>query len=753
MLSNRFQAALPLKILPLFWLGLALGLPASSTAFAADVKLAPDQLDFFEKKVRPILVENCYECHSHDSKKIKGGLLLDTRDGVLKGGETGPALVPGEPDKSLMVEAIRYKNKDLQMPPNDRQLASSEINTLETWVKMGAPDPRTGTDDSQHPYVVDMDKAKKHWSFQPITKPEVPQPDDPQHWSQSAVDHFIMATLLTKGLTPSPQADKVTLIRRATFDLIGLPPTPKEVDDFVADGSTNAFARVVDRLLASPHYGERWGRHWLDIAHFADTKATGNNRDEVYPYAYTYRDYVIRSFNEDLPYDQFIIQQIAADKMPLGDDKRPLAAMGFLTLGSRMNNQANDIIDDRIDIISKGTMAMTASCARCHDHKFDPIPTKDYYALHGVFSSSIEPKEEPLIETPKETPTYQAFKTEYAAKAGALKEFRDDYAKRLRGEIVSKSGAYMMALVDFKRKTNEVSRNVFMEKRGLYAQIGAAWENNMKNWEKKHNPIFAPWFAFAQLSDEEFSTKGKELSAKFFENQEKGKPINEILARTFASPPVSLAQLATRYSSMFSDVDQRWQEALANYESKMKSSTNAVAEPKGLPDAAQEQVRQLMYAGGSPMLLDEQRLNTFINRDNKLRGKVTDLEKAVSDLVVNHPGSPARASVLLDADKPKDSYVFIKGNPGNHGPVASRHFFTILSGDTPQNFKDGSGRLELAKDIASKDNPLTARVMVNRIWLNHFGEGLVRTPDDFGTRGDTPSHPELLDYLASQFIE
>ncbi|HZQ48274.1 MAG TPA: DUF1549 domain-containing protein, partial [Verrucomicrobiae bacterium] len=457
-----------LKLLQFLWFGLILGFLASPALSAEETKLSPEQLDFFEKKIRPIFVENCYKCHSHDSEKIKGGLLLDTRDGVLKGGETGPAVVPGNLEKSLLIVAVHYTNKDLQMPPNDRQLEAGQIHDLEDWVKMGAPDPRTGADDSQHKYVVDMDKARKHWSYQPISKPAVPEPEDAQQWAQTPVDKFILATLLTKNLTPSPRTDKVTLIRRATFDLIGLPPTPKEVDDFVCDNSPEAFAKVVDRLLASPHYGERWGRHWLDVAHFADTKGvTGNGFDERYPYSYTYRDYVIRAFNEDLPYDEFLIQQIAADKLPLGDDKRPLAAMGFLTLGNRFNGQINDIIDDRIDILAKGTMAMTATCARCHDHKFDPIPTKDYYALHGVFSSSIEPKEEPLLETPKETPAYVAFSREYAGRRKALQEFRDGVSKHFKGEMIGKSGEYLLALQDFRHKTNDITRNSFIEKRGL----------------------------------------------------------------------------------------------------------------------------------------------------------------------------------------------------------------------------------------------------------------------------------------------
>ncbi|MDB6016991.1 MAG: Protein of unknown function (DUF1553)/Protein of unknown function (DUF1549)/Planctomycete [Pedosphaera sp.] len=729
----------------------------STTALAlhgTESRLTPEQLDFFEKKIRPIFVENCYKCHSHDSEKIKGGLLLDTHDGVLKGGDTGPAIVAGDPEKSLLIKAVRYRDKDLQMPPNDRPLAADQVSDLEAWVKMGAPDPRTGATDADHKYQVDNEKAKKHWAFQPILQPAIPQPEDPQHWAQTPIDNFILATLTTKELTPAPRADKVTLLRRATFDLIGLPPTPKEVDDFIADNSTNAFATVLDRLLASPHYGERWGRHWLDVAHFADTRGIqANNRDDRYPYAYSYRDYVIRAFNEDLPYDQFLVQQIAGDKLPLGEDKRSLAALGFLTLGNRYGNQINDIIDDRIDIIGKGTMALTVTCARCHDHKFDPIPTKDYYALHGVFNSSIEPKEEPLIETPTNLTAYHAFQGEYTARQAAVDGFRHETSQQFKSEMIGKSGNYLLALTEFKHITNNIARAVFMEKQGLNAQLAGNWDNNLKVWERKHHPIFAPWFAFADLPEADFVPRAKELAAKFHANQEKGKPINPLIAQALANPPTSLAQVAARYTGVFTDVEKRWQEVLALQEAKIKAGTNAPPEPKSLPDVGQEEVRRLMYANNSPMVLDEQRLNNFINRDNKLRNKLATLENALSDLILTHPGSPARAPVLQDADKAKDSFVFIKGNVGNRGPQVPRHFLTILSGDNPPPFNDGSGRLELARAITSSTNPLTARVMVNRIWLNHFGEGLVRTPDDFGSRGDTPTHPELLDYLAWRFMK
>jgi len=610
--------------------------------------------------------------------------------------------------------------------------------------------------------------------------------------SRSAIDNFILAKLQEKKLTPSPPADKVTLIRRASFDLIGLPPSTKEVDDFLADTSTNAFATVVDRLLDSPHYGERWARYWLDLAHFADTKgAVGNNTDPRYLYAYTYRDYVIRAFNEDLPYDQFLLQQIAADKLPLGGDQRPLAALGFLTLGNRFNNQINDIIDDRIDLLCKSTMGLTVNCARCHDHKFDPIPTKDYYALHGVFNSCTEPREGPLLEPPKDTPAYRDFQKQLAAREGAVEKFHEKAAQRIEAEIRGNAGKYLLALHEWKQATNGIARDAFIQRKGLSRQLAAAWDNSLHNWSRKHHPVFAPWFAFAEVPPAEFNQKAAELASRFYANQDSHKPINPLVARMFVNAPASLSQVAARYSSMFADVDKRWQSEWNIYVARKKNADAALrradipvrsndqnssapekgpgapvppdpaadknvrapAEPKGLSDPASEEIRQLLYAKNSPTYLDEQRINNLINQDNKARDQLNNLRRAVNDLKMSHPGSPARAHVLEDAPQPKNSHVFIHGNPGSKGPTVPRHFLVILAGKSPPPFTDGSGRLELAQAIASRDNPLTARVLVNRVWLHHFGEGLVRTPDDFGTRSEPPTHPELLDYLAWQFME
>ncbi|MDB6017911.1 MAG: Protein of unknown function (DUF1553)/Protein of unknown function (DUF1549)/Planctomycete, partial [Pedosphaera sp.] len=360
------------------------------------------QTEFFENKIRPILANNCYKCHSHESPKLKGGLSVEFRETILAGGGTGPAIVPGDPEKSLLIKAVQYTDPDLQMPPKDKKLLDTQIADLVAWVKMGAPDPRSTNSAA---YSKEWSKSERdHWSFRPVQKPAVPEVKE-KSWVSSPIDAFIVAKLAENDLKPSPMADKRTLIRRATFDLIGLLPTLKETQDFLADNSPDAFAKVVDRLLASPQYGERWGRYWLDSARYSDTKGDvkRNKEDFRYPYAWTYRDYVVRSFNEDKPYNRFLLEQIAADKLN-SPDRSILAAMGFLTLGDHFNDSLNDVINDRIDVVTKGTLALTVTCARCHDHKFDPIPTKDYYSLRGIFASSVEPAEEPLLLPVKMTP-------------------------------------------------------------------------------------------------------------------------------------------------------------------------------------------------------------------------------------------------------------------------------------------------------------------------------------------------------------
>ena len=335
-----------------------------------------------------------------------------------------------------------------------------------------------------------------------------------QRFIRTPVDNFILAKLEAKGLRPSPEADKRTLIRRATFDLTGLPPTPEEVEAFMADKSPDAFEKVVDRLLASPQYGERWGRHWLDVARYADTKGYVFEEDRHYPYSYTYRDYVIRSFNEDLPYDEFLKEQIAADLLPLGKDKRPLAALGFLTLGRRFVNNINDIIDDRIDVVCRGTMGLTVTCARCHDHKFDPIPTKDYYSLYGVFASSMEPEEEPLLGIDAPAKAFAEYEAEHKKRVAEHDNFEREKQTETLALLRHQAGDYLLTAYEAGQLTDTSKVDGLARSHKLDPGVLHRWMDSLKTWSTSTNSIFAPWAAYAALATNEFSAKIKGACAK-----------------------------------------------------------------------------------------------------------------------------------------------------------------------------------------------------------------------------------------------
>lgn len=465
--------------------------------------LTPADVEFFEKRIRPVLVDKCYGCHSAEAKKVQGGLMLDNRAAIGRGGDSGPAIKPGDAQASRLVSALRYDNEDLQMPP-DGQLSDDVIADFERWVMIGAPDPRDGP----APLAADSiyARAAKHWAFLLPSKQQPPaiEKDD---WATTDIDRFVLARLEGNELVPSPIADARTLVCRLHMDLTGLPPTFQDVKEFAADPSPKAYEQLVDKLLDSEHFGERWARHWLDLARFGDTKGYVFTADRNYPHAYKFRDWVIKALNDDMPYDRFLQLQIAADHLVDEESREHLAAMGFLTLGRRFLNNVHDLIDDRIDVVFRGTMGMTVSCARCHDHKYDPLSQQDYYGAYGIFFSS--------------------------------EERQDD-------------------------------------------------------------------------------------------------------------------------------------------------------------------------------------------------------------------GLPLR---LVDKQKPTNVRVFLRGRHDNRGDVAPRQFIAFFRKEGAKPFESGSGRRELAEAIASRDNPLTARVFVNRVWGHLFGEGLVRTPSDFGLRSDPPTQQDVLDHLAVTFMD
>jgi len=703
--------------------------------------LTPEETQFFEKKIQPIFVNNCFKCHSEagtkDGGKIKGGLRLDTREGLFKGGDSGPVISPGKPEASLLIKAVRYVDNDLKMPPSDKKLSDAQIADLEKWVKMGAPDPRSGPATVIDLYAIEKAKATNHWAFQKIAPPQPPSVADTNGWVQSPIDKYILTELRKQNLAPSKKADKVSLIRRATFDLIGLPPTPKEVDDFVADTSPEAFSKLIDRLLDSPRYGERWGRYWLDLARYADTK--GSIRDESFVGSYTYRDYVIRAFNEDLPYDKFLMQQIAADKIP-GEDKRNFAALGFLTLGNTFNNNNDDIIADRIDVVSKTTLALTMTCARCHDHKFDPIPTMDYYSWYGIFNSSYMPEDGMIIEEGSTNSEAQAFSAQLREKKKALEDFKKGARAQVKKKLFASGGDYMLAIRDLEHSTNGNNgaiRNNLFGSRGLNNRWADAWTAELKKARSEPSRIFAPWIELADFRDSEFAARAPSVLAKY-----RGGNVNPQVTRMLFPAPTSVKQLAARYSRLFSEMEARWEQAAAG------ANPNA-----GLADASFEEIRQLFYKPSSKLHVSDGLIDDIYNRDNRIRNRVRDMDRAITEFEASHPGAPRRAVVMLDKKDPRDSHVHIRGSASDSGPIAPRRFLEVLSGDNRPVFKNGSGRYELAQAIASRSNPLTPRVMVNRIWQEHFGEGIVRTPNDFGVHSEKPSHPALLDYLAWTFME
>jgi hypothetical protein len=712
---------------------------------AADPKLpSPEQIDLFEKKVRPILAEHCFQCHG--PKKQQAGLRLDSRAALLKGSDNGPVVEPGAPEKSLLIEAIRQTGAAKKMPPKSK-LKDDAIEALTAWIKMGVPWPETAT--ARH----DPDAWKRHWAFQSVKRidPPVLQGLGVPAWPRNAVDHFILAKLQAKGLTPSPAADRRTLIRRLYFDLIGLPPSPEEIDKALSDSSAEWYEKLVDKLLASPHYGERWGRHWLDVARYADTKGyIVFGEDPAFPWAYTYRDYVVRAFNEDLPYDRFILEQLAADRLPLGADKRALTALGFITLGGRFMSNPHDILDDRIDVVSRGLMGLTVSCARCHDHKFDPIPSKDYYSLYGVFASSVEPIVPPLFAEPPPTAEYAAFDKELRIREKRLTDFVQVKHAALVRSARLRAGDYLLAAHTTRDHPDAEDFMFVAESGDLNPRMVHRWQVFLERTRKQHDPIFAPWHAFAALPEKEFAAKASALSAQLA-SPDPARPLNPLVVAAFVEPPKSMAEVARRYGELFQHTEQLWDEHLAIAEEL------GIEPPKTLSDPAREELRQFLYGPAMPPQFP---LSPFgdldLLADRASQGVHSKLRKELEEWRVKGPGAPPRANTLEDTPVPFNAYVFLRGNPSNRGEAVRRQFLgfpSALSGQPRKVFAEGSGRLELAKAIADRDNPLTARVLVNRVWMHHFNSPLVATPGDFGTRSEPPAQPELLDYLAAYFVD
>jgi hypothetical protein len=697
-----------------------------------------DQIEFFESRIRPIFAEHCYQCHSQKAEKLKGGLRLDTPETLLKGGKSGPAVVAGKPDSSLLIKAVRYTDSHLQMPPKRKKLAADQIGILESWVKMGAPLPNSS---ARGESLTDVSLSRaRHWAFKPIHKPNAPAVQN-SGWVQTPVDNFVLSLLEKNQLTPAPAADRRVLIRRLTYDLIGLPPTPEEVEAFVGDKRPDAYPRLVESLLASPHYGERWGRYWLDVARYADTKGyLAGGEERRYAFSYTYRDYVISAFNDDKPYDQFVTEQIAADELPLGQDKRSLAALGFLTLGRRFLNNQNDIIDDRIDVVTRGTLGLTVACARCHDHKFDPIPTRDYYALHGVFASSHEPSELPLLSEVRDSAEYQDYLKQKEKIQGEITEFKRKQVEKFVGELRQRVGEYLLGAHEAEALRDPKKFDTFAGEHKLNPVVLHRWAAELETRRKNPGPIFGPWFQLTKVSD--LNADSGALLAKL--SADPG--FNSIVTKSLqSSVSNSLRQAAESYTKVFKEVDSDWKAAAG------KAAEEHRPAPTCLPDPERESLRQVLYADNAPVNLSTAQAESILAQP--ISDGTAPLRNKIEALNWTHPGAPARAMALEDRPNPANSHVLVRGNPGTPGAEVPRRFLEVLSAANRLPFTNGSGRLELARAIVSADNPLTARVYVNRVWLHHFGEALVKTAGDFGVRTEEPIHHLLLDYLAASFME
>jgi hypothetical protein len=672
-------------------------------------------IEFFEKRVRPVLAEHCYECHSAESKKLKGNLRLDTKADVLKGGEAGLAVVPGKPESSLLIKAVQYTDPDLQMPPpknGPRKLSAQQIADLSEWIRVGAPMPDA--------HAASGEKgSKQHWAFTPPAKVELPKVKNAS-WVKTGVDAFILEKLEKKGLPSATAADKRTLIRRATFDLTGLPPKPADVEAFIADKSSEAFEKVVERLLGSPEYGERWGRHWLDVARYADTKGYVYDREErFFVHSWAYRDWVVRAFNDDMPYDRFLKLQIAADQIvePQSPD---LAAMGFITGGRRFIGITREIIDDRIDVVTRGTMGLTVACARCHDHKYDPIPTRDYYSLYGVFEAGVDQ----LVNLGAE-PTDEEFVKRATKYKENMKKRREEAAARLRARV----GDYLAAQLELHKYPDEGFDQIFSDTDILPASV-RRWRDYLHRAKDSFHPILAPWHVLSKIPEDQFETKAPQALQKIRHKPE----LNPLVASEFATDPKDLREAAERYGKLFKAIDKK---------------EESVAKQPGA-----EQLEKFLYDPSSPTIVPD--TGIAANEQFFPTSVLEELWKQQGDVerwLIKNSSAPAHALVLKDREPERNPRVFIRGNPARLGDEVPRQFVEVVAGANRQPFIKGSGRLELAHAVASKDNPLTARVMVNRIWLGHFGSGLVRTPSDFGLRAELPSHPELLDWLTHQFID
>jgi len=571
--------------------------------------------------------------------------------------------------------------------------------------------------------------ATNHWAFQPVKAVPLPKVGN-ERWARSPVDRFILSRLEADKLSPSPMADRRTLIRRATFDLIGLPPTPEEVAEFVRDPQTTekAYAALVERLIASPHYGERWGRHWLDVARYADNKGYVFFEEKTYPWAWTYRDYVVQAFNDDKPFDQFVREQLAADQ--LGDGRQALTALGFITVGDHFVNNTHDVLDDRIDVVTRGLMGLTVACARCHDHKFDPLTMADYYALYGVFRSSTEPMIPPAAAEPALNEAYEEFELVLLDKQRKLREFVEGKHREIVHGGRTRVAEYLMAVYAQRNQPATESFMLIADKGDVNPAVISRWRVHLER-AGATNSVWAPWHSYAALEETNFAALATVVHGQLVEND----GLNPIVRDVVVNPgaPKSMQEVAGRYGQMFTNSELSFVAATAT--------------------KADKELREVLHGADAPPNIPAQTDWGFLSLlpDRASQGEFQKLVTDLEQWLMRGPEAPPRAMVLQDLPVPFEPRIFARGNPNRATVQVPRRFLSILD-PHEKPFRQGSGRGELAAAITDAKNPLTARVFVNRVWLHHFGAGMVTTPSDFGLRGERPSHPELLDWLAGEFV-
>jgi len=651
--------------------------------------VTPEGEAFFETEIRPVLATRCVSCHGPE--KAEGDLRLDAR-----------APIAGLVEQGGFVRVIRGQSTAPAACVLEARLAES----FEQWIELGLPWPGRATVTSAEDRAA---AAKRHWAFQPVREPAVPA------GSANPIDAFIRSGLAREGLEPSPEADPRTLLRRLSYTLTGLPPgsvngdrlsvisnTEKLNTDHRSPITSDEWAAIIDQTLSSPQYGEHWARHWLDVARYSDTKGYVYAREEKnWPHAWVYRDWVVAALNEDLPYDRFLMLQLAADQL---EGKRPgdEAAMGFLTIGRRFLGVKHEIIDDRIDVVSRGMLGLTVGCARCHDHKYDPIPAADYYALHGVFDSSVEK----LVPLPGGGDAFRKGHGERVATLeGTLTKLRNEAADRVRGRLAD----YLAAQTELDKYPADGFDQIF-QKTDLLPAFVHAWRDYLRDAGERNDPVFLHWHAYRATPPDQYS-KVTVSGA------------HPGIAAAFATPPKDFAEVIGRYAVVLKE---------AGDDPSLRAVTHGPGSPCEVPEG--------------PIVNTE----TFFDTDSI--NALWKLENGIAQAIVGAPPGVRVALTLTDRQRPSEPRVLLRGNSLNLGERVPRRLLSVLSGEDRPPFTIGSGRLELAKAIADPANPLTARVIVNRVWAQHFGAGLVATPSDFGTRADPPSHPELLDWLAIWFV-